>query len=257
MRLTGHALACLALAGACGSTAGGAGDGGDTTADPLAAAVAQPDRPEADRARDRDRRPAEVLRFCGIEPGMRVLDLMAGTGYYTEILALALGPDGLVVSHNSPFVLDRYARRPWTARLARLEPLGNVRPLEAAPEEIEVSEPMDAALLIRFYHDFYWQKVDRAAFNARVFAALRPGGVFCVLDHHAEPGSGARDAERLHRIDARLVRAEIERAGFVFEASSELLRRSDDDRTWNIFADGAARRDRTDRFLFRFRKPRR
>ncbi|UCF68010.1 MAG: class I SAM-dependent methyltransferase [Acidobacteriota bacterium] len=212
------------------------------------------ERPLADRTRDADRLPVGVLRFCGIRPGAVVVDLMAGAGYYTEILSAAVGPQGRVYGHNSPFVLARYAEKPWSERLARL-PYDNVTRVDAEPELIRIDEPADIALLIRFYHDFYWQNVDRAAFNASVMATLRPGGIFCVLDHHAEPGSRDRDVKTLHRVDAAMVREEIESAGFVFDGESDILRNPGDDRSWNIFANDAMRRDKTDRFLYRFRKP--
>ncbi len=218
-------------------------------------AVAREVRPEADRARDVHRKPADVLAFCDIRPGAVVADLMAGTGYYTEILSAAVGPEGRVYGHNSPFVLARYAEKPWSERLERM-PHPNVVRIDAEPEKITLPERADVALLVRFYHDFYWQKVDRAAFNSAVLALLKPDGVFCVLDHHAQEGSRDRDVQTLHRVDAAMVRAEIEAAGFTFDAQSDVLRAPGDDRTWNVFADDAARRDQTDRFLYRFRPSR-
>lgn len=224
----------------------------------LAAAVADESRPEQDRARDGDRRPAEVLAFFGIEPGSTVGEVMSGAGYYTEILARAIGPDGKLYAHNSPFVLNRYAEKPFTARLARLEGAGvaNVERIDAEPETLGFPEgALDAVVLIRFYHDFYWQEVDRAAFNRAVFRALKPGGVFGVVDHHAEAGSGSAHNQTLHRIDAELVKREITAAGFVVDAESDVLANPEDDRSWNIFVDRGAKRDRTDRFVIRFRKP--
>lgn len=218
------------------------------------AAVANPDRPDRDRARDVDRKPAEVLAFLGIEPGMRVAEMMAGEGYYTEILAGAVSPGGMLYAHNSPFVLERFAESPFSDRLARIDAEHVVR-IDSEPEEPGLPEDLDAVILFRFYHDFCWQGVDRAAFNRAVFESLRPGGVLGVIDHHAEPGSGERDAESLHRIDAELVRREIEAAGFVFEAESDLLSDPTDSRDWFIFDPERPGRDRTDRFLLRFRKP--
>lgn len=230
-------------------------EGGESAPDPIAAAVAAADRPDADRARDADRRPAEVMRFCGVGPGKRVGELMAGRGYYTEMLSAAVGPEGQVYGHNSPFVLDRFAEKPFTELLERLM-LDNVTRLDAEPERPGLPSDLDVVLLIRFYHDFYWQKVDRAAVNRAVFAALAPGGVYCVLDHHAEAGSLDRDVETLHRVDAAMVRQEIEAAGFEWDGESDVLRNTEDDRSWNIFSDQSARRDKTDRFLYLFRKPR-
>jgi hypothetical protein len=124
---------------------------------------------------------------------------------------------------------------------------------------------LDAAIFVRFYHDLFWlptpdgDKADRATFLGQVFAALKPGGVFGVIDHHAEAGSGDRDAldpgEGLHRIDVELVKKEILAAGFVLDAESDTLSNSEDTRDWNIFSDGGARRDKTDRFVLRFVKP--
>jgi predicted methyltransferase len=221
----------------------------------LEAAVSSPGRPEADRDRDVNRKPADVLAFCGIEPGMRIGELMVGTGYYTEILSVAVGPEGRVHAQNSPFVLERYYEKPWSERLARL-PLKNVNRIDAEPESPGLPGGLDVVLLIRFYHDFYWMKVDRAAVNKAVFQALAPGGVFCVVDHHAEAGSRDRDVETLHRVDAGMVKEEILAAGFVFDDESDVLRNHGDDRSWNIFKEDGAYRDQTDRFIFRFRKPR-
>ncbi len=223
-------------------------------ADPLAAAVAAPGRPEADRSRDAHRRPAEVLRACGVTPGSRVGELMAGAGYYTEILAGAVGVEGRVYAHNSPFVLERFAEQPFSERLARMG-AAHVTRLDAPPEDPGLPPGLDVVLLIRFYHDFYWQEVDRAAVNRAVWNALRPGGVYCVVDHHAEAGSRDRDTATLHRVDAEMVKEEILAAGFGWDGESDVLRVPEDDRTWFIFADDGARRDRTDRFLFRFVRP--
>lgn len=223
----------------------------------LARAVADEGRPGEDRARDADRRPAEVLAFFGIEPGMRVAEMMAGTGYYTEILSRALGPRGRLYVHNSPFVLERFAEKPLSERLERMGS-SNVTRINSDPGDPGLPSGLDAVLLIRFYHDFFWQGVDRAAFNRAVFQALKPGGIFGVVDHHAEAGSGDRDAKArdgLHRVDAGLVKKEILEAGFVLEATSDILSHPEDTRDWFIFVDEGERRDRTDRFVYRFRKP--
>jgi len=221
--------------------------------DAIARALSAPGRPADDRERDADRRPAEVLRFLGIAPDMEVADLMAGRGYYSEILARAVGPQGKVYVQNNAFVVHRFAGEALQARLGRPG-------LEAAvrwDRELESLgfEPgsLDAALIVLFYHDTYWQGVDRAAMNRGIFAALKPGGVFGVIDHHAQPGSGARDVQTLHRVDAELVKQEVLAAGFELEAESELLRHPEDPRTASVF--DAALRGKTDRFVYRFRKP--
>jgi predicted methyltransferase len=251
------AAVLLLLAGCNGAEMRTVGDDGASPRSggaALQAAVDAADRPAEDRKRDVDRKPAEVLQFCGIQPGMNVAEMMAGSGYYTEILSAALGEEGRLYVHNSPFVLQRFAEGPISERLARLD-AANITRIDSEPERPGLPGGLDAVLLIRFYHDFYWQEVDRAAFNQAVYEALAPGGIYCVLDHHAEAGSGDRDVQRLHRVDAEMVKSEILSAGFEWDAQSDLLRNPEDDRTWNIFDDDAARRDRTDRFLFRFRKP--
>ena len=185
---------------------------------------------------------------------MHVADLMAGDGYYTEIMARALGDTGKVYCQNTAIPLRVFAEKPLTARLAR-PGLENVVRLDTEFEDVGLPEGLDAAILVRFYHDFGWQEVDRDMFNDMVFSRLKPGGAFGVLDHIAEPGKGISQGKTLHRVDPALVREEIEAAGFVLEAESFLLRNEDDDHTWNIFSDGARRRDKTDRFIYLFRKP--
>jgi len=236
----------------------------------LAAALAvvdDPLRPAEDRARDADRKPGEVLGFFGIGKGMRVVDLQAATGYYTELLSAVVGPEGEVIAQNNDFVVTRFADGPLNERLARIDAAGrkNITRLNAELDKMELPDGLDAAIFVRFYHDLFWLPTpdggltDRAEFLRRVYDALAPGGIFGVIDHHAEAGSGDRDAvdsrEGLHRIDAELVMAEILAAGFVLDLESDLLSDPGDTRDWNIFADDAARRDKTDRFVWRFVKP--
>lgn len=235
------------------------------------AAVQDELRPEEDRARDADRHPAEVLAFFGIDEGMRVVDLQATGGYYTELLSSIVGPTGTVYAQNNAFVLGRFAEAPLSERLSRLAEAGraNVQRIDAELDELELPRDLDAALFVRFYHDLFWlptpdgDKADRAEFLRRVHAALTPGGVFGVIDHHAEAGSGERDAldprEGLHRIDVELVKREVLAAGFDLDGESDVLANPADTRDWNIFTedpiDNSSRRDRTDRFMLRFVKP--
>ncbi len=220
-------------------------------------AVENPARPEADRARDPHRKPAEILSFFGVAPGMKVAECMAGAGYYAELLSSVVAPEGHVWAQNNRFVLDRYAEAPMKALIERL-PIANVTRLDTEIDAPGLPSGLDVVLLIRFYHDFFWMGADRAAFNRAVFEALKPGGVYGVIDHHAEAGSGDRDAKEptgLHRVDAELVKKEILAAGFVLDAESDLLRHPEDTRDWFIFVDGGKKRDMTDRFVYRFRKP--
>lgn len=224
-----------------------------SAADPIAAAVGHPERPEEDRARDADRKPADVLAFLGISPGMKAADMAAGGGYYTELLARVVGPTGSVLAQNNAYVLDKFAEKPLTERLAR-PGLEHVTRLDTEFDDpqLPVGE-LDAVVMVLFYHDTYWMKTDRARMNAAIFAALKPGGTFGVIDHHATAGAGDRDVKTLHRIEASMVKDEVLAAGFVLEAESQVLRHTDDDRTKNVFDDSL--RGKTDRFVLKFRKP--
>jgi len=220
----------------------------------LRAAVASEDRPEADRARDQHRKPADVLAFFGIAPGQKVAELMTGRGYYIDIISRVVGDNGVAYAHNSPFVLQRFAEEPLTERLAN-PGLSNVVRLDRELEDPGLPGNLDAVLIILFYHDTFWQGVDREKMNKAVYGALKPGGVYGVVDHHAQAGSGDRDVKTLHRVDAALVKKEILAAGFELDGESEILRHPEDTRDYNVFRDVETKRDRTDRFVFRFRKP--
>ncbi|MEM7409785.1 MAG: methyltransferase domain-containing protein [Myxococcota bacterium] len=219
----------------------------------LVAAVDHPDRHPEDVQRDADRKPGEVLAFFQIEPGMKVVDLMAGGGYYTELVARAVGPEGAVYAHDTAWKIQKYGERRLTE--VRSKPgLGHIKRWVQDLDDPKLPEgQLDAALLLLFYHDTFWQEVDREAMNRAIFRALTPGGVYGVIDHTAEPGSGDRDVETLHRGDPDLIREEILAAGFVLEEESDLLRNPEDDRTRNVFAPFL--RGKTDRFVYRFRKP--
>ncbi|MCA9607175.1 MAG: class I SAM-dependent methyltransferase [Myxococcales bacterium] len=223
----------------------------------LAEVVAAEDRSEDDRALDEGRRPAEVLTFFGIERGQRVADLFAGTGYTTELLARAVGPEGQVFAQNNAFVMDRFARGPIGERLAR-PALSNVVLVE---REMDAPIPpdaqgLDAVIFILAYHDTIWMQTDRAAMNRAIFEALRPGGVYGIVDHSAEPGSGVRDVQSLHRIEESVVIDEITAAGFRLDARASTLREPEDARDWNASPRAAAeRRGHSDRFVLRFVRP--
>jgi len=222
--------------------------------DPIAASLAHADRPADDKARDSNRKPDRVLDLFGIKRGMHVADIMAGDGFYTEILSRAVGKEGKVYCQNTKIPLEVFAEKPLTERLAR-PGLENVVRLDREFDDPGFPKMLDAAVLIRFYHDFKWQEVDRKAFNKMVFEMLEPGGIFGVVDHIAEAGKGISQGKSLHRVDPALVREEIEAAGFVLEAESFALRNSDDTHDWSIFSKGGDGRDTTDRFIYLFRKP--
>lgn len=219
-------------------------------------AVEHADRPEEDRARDADRRPGEVLAFLGIEPGMTVADLIAGSGYYSDILCRVVGPDGKVYLQNNSYVLERFGKvmEPAIAKRLSQPELAHCVRLDSELDALPFEEgELDAVLMVLFYHDTYWQKVDREKMNAQVLRALAPGGVYGIVDHHAETGSRDRDVKTIHRVDAEMVKEEILAAGFTLEAESQILRHPDDDLSKNVFAPGI--RGKTDRFVYKFRKP--
>lgn len=228
-----------------------------STAELVDAVLADPARSAADRTLDQQRKPRETLEFFGIEPGMRVAELAAGTGYTTELLARVVGPQGRVYGHNSRFILDRFAEKPWSARLES-PALAHVQRVDA---EFETPLPadakqLDAVVMVLFYHDTVWFGTDRAAMNRAVWAALKPGGIFGIVDHNAADGRGVSDAQSLHRIERQVVIDEVTAAGFVLEASADFLRRPDDARDWNASPSAAGeRRGQSDRFVLRFRKP--
>jgi predicted methyltransferase len=215
------------------------------------------DRTPADRALDAGRKPDELLRFIDVRPGMRVAELGAGGGYTTELLARAVGPTGVVYAQNSPFILERFAAKPWAERLSRPVNQNVVRvdrdfddPLPAAAHDL------DRVVIVLLYHDTVWMDVHRRRMNAAVFRALKPGGLYIVIDHSARAGTGLADVQTLHRIDEAAVRREVEKVGFRLERQSDFLRNPADPRDWNDSPTAAGdRRGTSDRFALGFVKP--
>ncbi len=242
----------IVTAPAAETTAGGA--------QALDAAFASPDRPAADREQDATRHAREVLEFLGVRPGMRVIDVFAAGGYNTELLARVVGAKGKVIAYNNP-PYAKFAEKGIAARYAN-DRLGNVRQITAEVDELQLAPgSLDAALFVMSYHDAYWRPEDGSwnrtkpdVLLAKLHAALVPGGVVVVQDHVANPdGDAAEVAGKLHRIDPAVVRRDFEQAGFVFDASSDVLRHPSDDHTKGVF--DPAVRGRTDQFVHRFRKP--
>jgi predicted methyltransferase len=220
------------------------------------AIVDAPDRTDADRKLDGGRHPAELLTFLGVGPGMRVAELLAGAGYTAELLARAVTPNGIVYAENPKFILNR-AEAAWAERLARPANKSVVR----VDRELDNPLPpeannLDLVLVNLVYHDTVWLGVDRNKMNGAVFAALKSGGTYAVIDHSARTGRGFADVQTLHRIDEQSVRAEVERAGFVLRGAGQFLRNPGDARDWNDSPVAAAeRRGTSDRFALLFAKP--
>ena len=231
----------------------------DPAARAIAAALANPARPAGDRARDRNRQSAAVLGFFRITPGMTVLDLWSGGGYYTELLSYVVGPNGRVVAHNNTPYLE-FAKDDLAVRYAPGR-LPNVERLLAENNELQLpADRFDAVLMTNVYHDIYfvdekagWSRIDGPKLLAEVFRSLKPGGVLGVTDHAALPGAPPETGGTLHRIDPARLKAEIVAAGFVLEAESGVLVNPTDDRTKSAFDPSV--QGRTDQVVLRFRKP--
>jgi predicted methyltransferase len=229
-------------------------------ADPKAvaeAAVAAADRSPEDRALDAGRKPAAMLAFFGIAPGMKVADLAAGGGYTTELIARVVGDTGSVYGQNAKVILERFAEKPWSARLAKPVMKGVVRIDsdfdEPLPPEVK---DLDVVTFVLFYHDTVWLKADRARLNRNVFRALKSGGVYGIVDHSARAGDGTSVSETLHRIEESVLKDEVLKAGFVLDAEADFLREPSDTRDWSASPRTAGeRRGHSDRFVLRFKKP--
>lgn len=221
------------------------------------AVVAAADRSPEDRALDAGRKPVELLAFLGVQPGWRIADLGAGGGYTTELLKRAVGSEGVVYGQNSKKLLEMFLEKPWSARLAKPVMKGVVRLdrdfYDPLPGDLD---PLDAVTMVLFYHDTVWLGVNREAMNKAVFAALKPGGVFVIVDHSARPGDGVEVTYTFHRIEEDVVMSEVLAAGFVLDGQADFLRNKNDTRDWNDSPRAAGeRRGTSDRFVLRFRKP--
>lgn len=246
-----HILAISALA--IGGSLGAAPTGSLSA---ITAAVADPVRPAEDISRDVARKPAAILAFAQVEPGDKVADFIMGGGYFTRLLAKAVGPSGRVYAYQ-PAEFIQYKAKYGQDQKTVASAYPNVTPLRQPLASVAFPEPLDVAITAQNYHDLHLASfpADTAAkVNAALFRALKPGGVLLVIDHVAASGSGLRDAEKLHRIDPAAARAEIEKAGFRFEAESPILRNPADPHNASVF--DAAIQGKTDQFVYRFRKPR-
>lgn len=231
-------LATLLLAGAV--------FGSPVHAQDYRAIVASSDRTEADRDNDKKRKPVELLEFIAPKTGWRVLDLAAGAGYSTELLARAVAPDGRVLAQHTK-ASEKFSERKKLPAMANVEDV--ISPFD------ELSHPeirdLDLVTFLFGYHDTTFLGVDRARMDKAIFESLKHGGILIVADHSAKPEDGAKVGKTFHRIAENTVKAEIEAAGFVFVEEGNFLRHPEDARTNAIFNNPTP----VDEFVLKFRKP--
>jgi predicted methyltransferase len=216
-----------------------------------AALIAAPDRSDADREADKRRDPLPLLKFAGPAPGMKVLDMGAGGGYSTELMARAVAPNGKVYGQ---FPADGFQKAidNFNARLktpAMSDAAADFRPFDD-PIPPDVSN-LDLITFLFYYHDTTYMKVDRAAMDRKMFAALKPGGTLVLADHSAAAGADISVGKSLHRIDEAIVRKELEAAGFKFVAAGDFWRVPGDSRDFSSNRPPSP----VDSFVLKYQKP--
>jgi predicted methyltransferase len=229
-------------------------------ADEYDAAVKHAGRPAADSARDSLDHPAEILRLAGIKPGMKVADVLAGDGYYSELLSYVVGPKGHVWLINNP-AFDYWSQPDLKNRLSG-DRFSNVTAATVELDDMKLAAAsLDAVLLVKVYHDLYWvntnpknpwPKIDVSGVLDQLSRALKPGGVLLLIDHSAKAGHGKDDAGELHRIEEAFAVKDLAAHGFSVVAKSDLLKRPDDARDLISYKGPAL--GKTDRFVLVFRK---
>jgi predicted methyltransferase len=212
-------------------------------------AIESPERTAEQRARDYHRKPAEILTMAGIEEGDRIIEIAAFGQYFTTMLVAAVGPSGNVDMYDLPYT----ERMAGPASRAFDEKHANAAYHLESYNDVALPRNVDSVWNVLYYHDLKPQGVDTAAFNRKIFEALKPGGIYLVIDHKAEDGSGWRDAATIHRMGVDTIKQEVLAAGFELKQESDLLANPADDRTKMVFAPGT--RGTTDQAFFIFRKP--
>jgi len=221
-------------------------------------AVSDPGRPASDTSRDAGRHPAELVAFAGVKPGMKVVDLLPGGGYFTRIFAKAVGPKGQVYAYEGTQYdarLKSQGKDPDNQLADLKAAYPNVGVIHGPLDDFVTPEKVDIVWTADNYHDLHNAAfgTDVAKLNKQVFAALKPGGYFVVVDHRAAKGAGLAVTGTLHRMDEDIAKKEIEAAGFKLVAESKILTRPSDDHSKKVFAPGE--HDHTDQFVLKFRKP--
>jgi predicted methyltransferase len=216
-----------------------------------AAIVAAPERSDADRETDKRRDPVKLLGFTGVRPGMKVLDMGAGGGYSTELMARGVAPGGMVYGQNAPDLGGR-AKERLEARL-NTPAMKNVVMLARPFDDPVPADVRDFDLITFFfyYHDTSYMAVDRAEMNRKLYAALKPGGVLVIADHSARPGDGTSVAKTIHRIEESVLRREVEAAGFKLIGEGDFLRHPEDTRDFSVNRPTGP----VDEFVLKYQKP--
>ena len=215
----------------------------------IRAAIEDPARTAEQRAQDVNRKPAELLMLSGIKPGQTVVEFASFGQYFTTFLSDIVGPKGKVYMYDLPYT----EKRAGEASRAFVAAHPNSQYQLVDYNTVELPQNLDGVFIVLYYHDLFINHIDTASLNARIFKALKPGGVFFVIDHNAVAGSGTTDTAKLHRIDPAVIRREVTSAGFKLQTESKLLAHSTDDHTQIVFAPGLRRL--TDQTVFVFRKP--
>ena len=217
-------------------------------------AVEDSSRIDAARERDSSRKPAEILAFSEIAPGDSVLEIAPGGGYYTGLLSRVVGADGKVHAVDPERIFEQFpkAREGFPGYMAE-DPRDNVDYSVQFLDQISIDGKVDQVWMVLYYHDTIWTGEDRAAMNRAFFEMLEPGGEYIVVDHHGLAGAGASITQELHRMDADTARADLEAAGFILVDESKVLANPDDPRNDSVFS--PERRGKTDRFVWKYRKP--
>lgn len=223
----------------------------------ITAAIADAQRPASDTDQDADRKPEAVLVFAGVKPKQKIVDLMPGSGYYTRIFSKIVGPKGKVYALVPDELTQRFPKGLETIKnFAATPDYANVTVIVQPAAIVKLPEHVDMVWTSMNYHDLHNPLLgspDMAAFNKSVFEALKPGGIFLVLDHAAAAGTGISATNTLHRIDPAAAKAEVLAAGFEFVDESDVLHNPGDDHTLAVF--DKSLRGKTDKFIYKFRKP--
>lgn len=247
-----------ALASGCSKSESAAPDTAAPAASAPAPNVAADPARMADVAKDATRHGPELVAFAEVKPGQRVYDLIPGGGYFTRLFSLTVGPTGKVFA-VWPDEYDKVSKPDSDVmrKMAATAPFTNVVVMTQPAKAFSAPEPLDLVFTSQNYHDYpdpFMGKVDPAVLNAAVFKALKPGGLYVIVDHSGRPGTGMKETDTLHRIDVETVRRQVTAAGFVLEGESQLLANPADPRTSDVF--DKAIRGKTDQFVLKFRKPR-